>query len=392
MTISYRSGVTLMFFLRTRFQINASIFAQNRSMRNFHPLKVKEITRETDDCVSILFDVPQELKDSFKFIQGQYLTLLTDIGGEEVRRSYSICSGVDDDELRVAIKKVEGGRFSTFANERLKEGEVLQVMPPMGRFYTELKPSEQRHHVAFAAGSGITPVLSLIKTTLFRESKSVFTLFYVNRSSTSIIFKEAIEDLKDRYMGRFRVFHVLTREPGDLEMLSGRLDAGRCEEICNTFLDVSGADAFFVCGPEPMIHAVRETLEKLEVASDKIHFELFTSPVAGALRANDHQSKKTEMKEGSIAKVEVVLDGNTLAFDLPFDGQNVLDAALSRGADLPFSCKGGVCCTCRALLVEGEVHMDVNYSLEPDEMERGYILTCQSHPRSEKIVVDFDQQ
>lgn len=361
-------------------------------MRNFHPLKVKEITRETDDCVSIVFDVPQDLNETFKFIQGQYLTLLTNLEGEEVRRSYSICSGVDDDELRVAIKKVEGGRFSTFANERLKVGEVLQVMPPMGRFYTELKPSEQRHHVAFAAGSGITPVLSLIKTTLFREPKSVFTLFYVNRSSTSIIFKEAIEDLKDRYMGRFRVFHVLTREPGDLEMLSGRLDAGRCEEICNTFLDVNDADAFFVCGPEPMIHAVRETLEKMEVASDKIHFELFTSPVAGALRADDHQSKKTEMKGDSIAKVEVVLDGNTLAFDLPFDGQNVLDAALSRGADLPFSCKGGVCCTCRALLVEGEVHMDVNYSLEPDEMERGYILTCQSHPRSEKIVVDFDQQ
>ncbi len=362
-------------------------------MRNFYPLRVSRIRRETDDCVSIVFDVPADLTETFQFIQGQYLTLRTEINGEDLRRSYSICSGVDDNELRVAVKKVPGGRFSTYANEGLKVGDELQVMPPMGRFYTELKPEQSRHHVAFAAGSGITPVLSLIKTTLAREPKSTFTLFYVNKTSTSVIFKRELEDLKDRHLSRFRLFHILTREPGDLEMLSGRLDEGRCGEICRTFLDVNRADAFFICGPEPMIHAVKDSLSQMGVDSAKIHFELFTTSAAAPSRADVHPAGQAEQKKQTGAsRVEIVLDGNRMEFDLAYEGKNVLDAALARGADLPFSCKGGVCCTCRALLVEGEVHMDVNYSLEPDELERGYILTCQAHPRSEKIVVDFDQQ
>jgi ring-1,2-phenylacetyl-CoA epoxidase subunit PaaE len=363
-------------------------------MRHFHPLRVRELRQETDDCVSICFEVPSDLTETFSFIQGQYLTLRATIEGEDVRRSYSICSGVDDGELRVAVKKVAGGRFSTFANEVLTEGEFLDVMPPMGRFYTALHPEQARRHVAFAAGSGITPVMSLIKTTLHREPESTFTLFYVNKDSMSIIFKSALEDLKDRYLSRFRMFHILTREPGDLEMLSGRLDEARCTEVCRTFIDVLDADAFFICGPEPMIHAVRGSLEKMGVAPDNVHFELFTAAAPAPSRADEHPAGQAERQEGhgTKAKVEVILDGNRMEFDLDYSGKNVLDAALERGADLPFSCKGGVCCTCRALLVEGEVHMDVNYSLEPDELERGYILTCQAHPRTERIVVDFDQQ
>lgn len=363
-------------------------------MRHFHPLRVRQIRRELEDCVSVTFDVPTELTDTFKFIQGQYLTLRTTIDGEDTRRSYSICSGVDDGELRVAIKKVPNGQFSTYANEVLKVGDELQVMPPMGRFYTELQPDKMRHHVAFAAGSGITPVMSLIKTTLDREPESTFTLFYTNKDSQSIIFKSELEDLKDRHLKRFRLFHVLTREPGDLEMLSGRIDEARCRDLCSTFVDVDQADTFFICGPEPMIHAVKNGLQGMGVEETKIHFELFTSSSAAPFRADEHPAGQAERKEGqgTKAKVEVVLDGNRMEFDLDYSGKNVLDAALERGADLPFSCKGGVCCTCRALLVEGEVHMDVNYSLEPDELERGYILTCQAHPRSEKIVVDFDQQ
>ena len=359
-------------------------------MRHFHSLTVKQVRRETDDCVSVTFDVAADLKDQFQFIQGQYLTLKTSINGEEVRRSYSICSGVDE-ELRVAIKEVEGGKFSTWANRSLKAGDAIEVMPPMGRFFVELKPSEKRHHVAFAAGSGITPVLSLAKTTLLKEPNSTFTLFYVNKTSTSIIFKEELENLKDRYMSRFRLFHILTREPGDLEMLSGRLDKARCHQVCSTFVDVAEADAFFVCGPEAMIHAVKDTLADMGVEPSKVHFELFTTAAATAEKPVGSSTQKTE-RSGKSARVEVVLDGNRMEFDLPYDGQNVLDAALARGADLPFSCKGGVCCTCRALLVEGEVKMDVNYSLEPDELERGYILTCQAHPTTDRIVVDFDQQ
>ena len=363
------------------------------NMRHFHSLAVKQLTQETEDCVSIVFDVPQALEEQFKFTQGQYLTLRKEIGGEDLRRSYSICSGVDDNELRVAVKKVAGGRFSTYATEQLRVGDALEVMPPMGNFFVELQPEARRHHVAFAAGSGITPVLSLIKTTLAKEPNSTFTLFYVNKTSTSIIFREQLEDLKDRYMSRFRLFHLLTREPSDLEMLSGRLDVERCGQICTTLLDVQQVDAFFVCGPEAMIHAVRSTLEGMGVGPAKIHFELFTTPVAAAaeVKTQTETTSNANQKSGASA-VEIVLDGNRMEFELAYDGMTVLDAALKRGADLPFSCKGGVCCTCRAKLVEGEVHMDLNYSLEPDELERGFILTCQAHPRTAKIVVDFDQQ
>lgn len=360
-------------------------------MRHFHTLTISDVRNETSDCVSIAFEVPAELKEKFNFTQGQYLTLRKEINGEDVRRSYSICSGRHDGELRVAIKRVEGGRFSTFATQSLKVGDVLDAMPPMGNFFVELDAKKQRNYVAFVAGSGITPAMSLMKTTLVEEPESTFTLFYSNKTTAEIIFKGELEDLKDRYMNRLRVFHILTREPNDIELFTGRIDAAKCEGLCKNFVDVTDCDAFFICGPEPMIHAVKDQLIKDGVSESNVHFELFTSPLTGALKETVKKEVKSEDK-GKASSVEIILDGNRMVFDLAYDGENVLDAALKKGADLPFACKGGVCCTCRALLVEGEVDMDVNYSLEPDELERGFILTCQSHPRSKKIVVDFDQQ
>lgn len=361
-------------------------------MPKFHLLRVNDIRRETADCVSVNFEVPEELKEAYAFTQGQYLTLRTDINGEDTRRSYSICSGVDDGELRVAIKQVEGGLFSTYANKELKVGDELKVMTPMGNFFVPLDPKNNKHYVAFTAGSGITPVLSLIKTTLKREPHSTFTLFYTNSRVRSIIFREELEDLKDTHMGRLRLFHLLTREPSETPIMAGRMTKEKCLQLTESILDVDTADAFFLCGPAEMIMDVRQALEEKGVPNDKVHFELFTAPGLKKESAAPEIVTARQEHKGKMSKVEVILDGSRILFDLPYDGSPVLDAALERGADLPFSCKGGVCCTCRAKLVEGEVDMDLNYSLEPDEIERGFILTCQSHPRTERIVVDFDHQ
>jgi len=354
---------------------------------HFEQLPVREVRRETNDCVSIAFEVPENLKASFQFIQGQYITLKTKIGGEEVRRSYSICSSPLDDELRVAVKKVPNGIFSTYANELLKAGDQLDVMPPMGKFFTPLVPTQKKNYVGFAAGSGITPLLSIIKTTLQTERESTFTLVYGNRNRHSIIFRETLEALKNKYMDRFRLIHILSRETTDTPLNSGRIDADKCLVLCDKTIDLEQTDEFFLCGPEEMIFAVKNVLEQQKVPAQKIHFELFTT--AG------QQNKKIKPQEeetdkGPKSKITVKLDGISFDFELSQKGDAILDAALKHGADLPYACKGGVCCTCRAKLVEGEVDMEVNYGLEPDEIEQGFILTCQSHPKSEKVVVDFD--
>lgn len=352
---------------------------------HFHELTVSDIRRETNDCVSIAFSIPPELKETYQYRQGQYITLRKTLNGEELRRSYSVCSSPLDNELRVAVKKT--GLFSTFANEHLKKGDTLDVMPPLGKFFTELYPNQVKQYAGFAAGSGITPLLSIIKTTLRVESKSSFTLVYGNRNRHSIIFKEELEGLKNLYMDRFRVIYILSREKTDASINFGRIDAEKCTALCGKNLDISQTDEFFLCGPEEMIFSVKEQLEQLGIDKKQIHFELFTSP--GAKRSSvvrRQTSVKTEVK----SKITVKLDGITFDFDLGFEGDTILDAALKQGADLPYACKGGVCCTCRAKLVEGEVDMDVNYGLEPEEIEQGFILTCQSHPRTEKVVVDFD--
>jgi len=356
-------------------------------MLHFHELVVNEVKKETNDCVSVSFTVPPDLKETFQYKQGQYITLRTKINGEETRRSYSICSSPLDNELRIAVKKVEQGIFSTHANDHLQKGDTLDVMPPIGKFFTELHAAQTKNYIGFAAGSGITPLLSIIKTTLRTELTSSFTLVYGNRNRHSIIFKEELEGLKNVYMDRFRVIYILSREKTDAAINFGRIDAAKCTDLCNKNLDIATTDEFFLCGPENMIFSVKDQLKQMGVDEKKIHFELFTT--AGMKKVTGNQLP-VPGKEEVKSKITIKLDGITFGFDLSFEGDAILDAALKNGADLPYACKGGVCCTCRAKLIEGEVDMDVNYGLEHEEIEQGFILTCQSHPRTEKVVVDFD--
>lgn len=355
-------------------------------MLHFHPLTVKEIRQETADTVSVAFHIPDALKESFTYKPGQYLTIKAMINGEEQRRSYSLCSSPLDNEWRVAVKKVPNGIFSTYANEQLKAGDVLEVMPPLGHFTTEVNAANKKEYIGFAAGSGITPIISIIKTVLHTEPQSRFTLVYGNKNRHSIIFKEIIEGLKNKYIDRFRAIHVLSREVTDANINSGRIDANKCNELFTMFANIN-ADEFFICGPESMIFCVKDFLEAKGVDSKKIHFELFTSP---------GQKKQTNISGPQIhddapkSKVTIKLDGRSFDFELAYEGENVLDAALRQGADLPYSCKGGVCCSCRAKLIEGEVDMDVNYALEADEVKAGFILTCQSHPKTPSVVIDYD--
>jgi ring-1,2-phenylacetyl-CoA epoxidase subunit PaaE len=354
---------------------------------HFEQLTVSDIRRETNDCVSIAFQIPESVKEKFTFIQGQYITLRTHINGEEIRRSYSICSSPLDGELRVAVKEVPGGLFSTYANRELKVGQMLDVMPPMGKFYTRLDPAQSNRYVAFAAGSGITPILSIIKTTLLTEPESHFTLVYGNRNRHSIIFRETLEALKNKFMNRLSIIYLLSQERTDTAIHSGRIDQEKCTELLQKPIQANQVKAFFLCGPEEMIFSVKDLLLQKGVAEENIHFELFTTSKQQQ-RAN--HSRPTEEATGPVSDITVTLDGISFDFRLPQNGEAILDAALRNGADLPYACKGGVCCTCRAKLIEGEVSMDVNYGLEPEEIQQGFILTCQSHPKSSKVVVDFD--
>ncbi len=360
-------------------------------MVSFHTLKVKAVKKETPDCVSIAFDMPESLKEAYLFKPGQYLTLKKQLNGEEVRRSYSICASPHEEILRVAVKKVEGGKFSTFANDELQSGEELEVLSPMGNFTTDLDPENENHYVAFAAGSGITPVLGLLKAILHEEPKSYFTLFYGNRGVDSIIFRDEIESLKNKHVDRLSVHHVLSRENLGAKLFSGRIDSEKCEVYAKLLFNPEEVAKFFICGPEEMIHDIRETLEQQKIDSKKIKFELFTSPT-GKLGKPKTAAPKRTVDPSKESKVTIKLDGDTIDMVIPYGGDSILDTALKKGADLPFACKGGVCCTCRAKLIKGDVDMDVNYALEPDEVKAGFILTCQSHPRSPELFVDFDEK
>ncbi|MGB4844398.1 MAG: 1,2-phenylacetyl-CoA epoxidase subunit PaaE [Ferruginibacter sp.] len=353
---------------------------------HFHKLQVKEVRKETPDCVSIAFAVPEAVQQEFIFEQGQNITVKKEISGEEIRRSYSICSAPFENELRVAVKKVDGGRFSSFANTDLKAGDILDILPPTGKFNTKLKTENKKQYLAFAAGSGITPVISIIKTTLQTEPASTFTLVFGNRGRHSIIFFEELEALKNKYLNRFNFINILSREKTDAPINFGRINNDKLNELSH-LIDYKNTDEFFICGPEEMIFCVKDFLEDLDIDKKKIHFELFTTP--GQKRNTVHKSQVAG-NNGPASKITVKLDGRSFDFDLGFDGENILDAALKQGADLPFACKGGVCCTCKAKLIEGEVDMEVNWGLEQEEVEQGYILTCQSHPKTEKVIVDFD--
>ncbi len=355
---------------------------------HFHKLTVKNIIKETPDCVSIEFNVPHDLKDAFQYTQGQSINIKTTLNGEEIRRTYSICASPQENRLKVAVKKVEGGLFSTYANEQLKNGDELEVMTPLGKFNTQLDSAQSKNYVAFAAGSGITPIISIIKATLAAEPQSSFTLIYGNRSRSSIIFFEELEGLKNKYMQRFTLIHILSREKTDAAINFGRITKDKCTHLFEKLVDLKHADEFFLCGPQEMIMDVQDFLEANGVNEKKVHFELFTTEKKRKAASN---KLKAESENIPSSKIEMKLDGRTFLFDIPLNSDaTILDAAMQLGADVPYACKGGVCCTCKAKLVEGEVEMDVHWGLDHEEIEQGFILTCQSHPKTEKVVVDFD--
>ncbi|MET3133440.1 ring-1,2-phenylacetyl-CoA epoxidase subunit PaaE [Oxalobacteraceae bacterium GrIS 1.11] len=357
-------------------------------MSKFYPLSVSKVSNETRDTIAVTFAVPPELKDSFQFLQGQHLTLRTQIGAEDVRRSYSICSAVQDGALRVAIKRTPGGLFSTWANENLKAGATLDVMPPMGHFNVSLAAENRKHYLAFAAGSGITPIISIIKTTLLAEPHSRFTLFYGNRSSSSVIFKEELTDLKDLYMERLNLAYVMSREQQDIDLFNGRIGQEKCEHFLRHWIKIEDFDTAFICGPEDMMLGVSAALQAGGMAKQDIKIELFAASIP------KHQHQPRTHADAAVrheTEVTVIMDGNHTTFTMDQDKESILDAGLRQGIDMRYSCKGGVCSTCRCKLVDGKVDMDVNYALEDYEIARGFVLSCQSFPVSDKVVVDFDQ-
>ncbi len=352
-----------------------------------HDLSVKSVHSETEDSVVVSFDIPDELHEEFSFVAGQYLTLETSLNEEKVRRSYSLCSAPFEEEWKVAIKKVESGKFSTYANMDLKAGDTLKVLGPEGNFKLNTKKDNQNHYVAFAAGSGITPILSMIKSVLKEESKSRFTLFFGNRNVDTIIFRNELEDLKNKYLSRLSVHHVLSKEKLGSPLFFGRIDAQKCNRFSSVFFDPKRVSGFYLCGPSKMIFDIRDELTNLEVDSSNIHFELFTTDDIKVEKKVEERSFDPTTE----SKVTIVLDEESFDMPLAYGGLSVLDAALAAGADLPYACKGGVCSTCKAKITEGEVVMDVNYALESDEVENGFVLTCQSHPRTSTLTVNFDE-
>ena len=356
-------------------------------MSKFYPLTVSRVKHETRDAIAVTFAVPPELKSTFAYQQGQHLTLRTLINGEDVRRSYSICSAVQDDLLRVAIKRTPGGLFSSWANESLLAGATLEVMPPMGHFNVPLEPDSERHYLVFAAGSGITPILSIIKTTLQAEPKSRFTLVYGNRASSSVIFRDELTDLKDVYMGRLKLVYVMSREQQDIELFNGRITGDKCSAFLKHWIDIRDIDIAFICGPEDMMHGVSKSLQDAGMAKEKIRIELF----AASIPKHEHRPRPIEAGARQQTEVTVIMDGSAASFTMDKDKESILDAGIRAGIDMRYSCKGGVCSTCRCKVVDGNVEMDVNYALEDYEVARGFVLSCQAFPITDKVVVDFDQ-
>jgi ring-1,2-phenylacetyl-CoA epoxidase subunit PaaE len=357
-----------------------------KSMAKFHTIKVADIYKETKDCSVISFDIPAELQPEFNYKQGQHLTLRTHINGNEVRRSYSLCSSPVENKWQVAVKKINEGLFSTFANDVLKKGDTIDVMPPNGTFFVEANPTQAKNYIAFAAGSGITPILSIIKTHLATEPNSTFKLFYLNRTVKSIIFKEEIEQLKNVYFNRFEIFHFLTKEHRVSELFNGRFTKEKINVLTDRLIDVSSTDECFICGPEDMIFLLRDELINAGLAKDKIHYELFNTGLSeeDKQRINKIVEKKVEGTE-----VTIIDGGKEFHFVMGDDFDNILDGAIAAGADLPYACKGGVCSTCRCKVVDGSVEMKLNYSLEEDELAKNFVLSCQAVPTSKKVVVDF---
>jgi len=357
-------------------------------MSRYHPLRIAEIRRETTESVSLWLEVPEKLKNEFAFKPGQYLNCRTMIDGEEVRKSYSICAVPSDPFLGIAVKKVRGGKMSTYINDVLKAGETFDVTPPEGKFTLPDSLPQDALLVFFAAGSGITPVISQVRFFLDHYPEGQVVLFYSNRSSDTIIFREQLEALKNENMNRFSIYHILTKEISGVEIFSGRIDQAKCAEFGRHFFNPAEVHTAFICGPELMIMDVKSSLQQLGLREDQIRFELFGTGAFYSKKKEDD----TLIPEGEdkISRVTIRIDGHEVDMMLPYRGQAVLDAGIAAGLDIPFSCKGGVCSTCRAQVVEGKVHMDIHYGLEPDEIDAGHVLTCQSHPRTERLILDYD--
>jgi len=359
-------------------------------MNQFYSLTVASVAKNTRDAVVVTFDVPSDLHDKFSFRPGQYLTLRTQLDGDELRRSYSICAAPGDRQLRVAIKRLNDGAFSSWANEHLVAGQTLDVMSPDGHFTIDFSPDQARNYVAFAVGSGITPILSLVKTALEIEPGSTFTLFFGNRASSAVLFREEIEDIKNRYMQRFSLVYVMSREHQDIDLFNSRLDGAKAEQLLTLWMDPSRIDYAFVCGPQDMTESVTQALRDKGLDKSQIKFELFGSPKGPRALRTGQEARKAPGND--VCEVTVVQDGLTRTLTIEKNKDSVLDSALAQGIELPYSCKGGVCSTCRCKVIEGEVDMDANFALEDYEVARGFVLCCQSFPVTDKLVIDFDQE
>lgn len=356
-------------------------------MAEFYNIRIANIYKETKDTSVVTFDIPENLQNNFKFIQGQHLTLKKDINGEDVRRSYSLCSSPIENEWKVAIKQIPGGIFSTYANTEFKSGDSLEIMEPTGNFYVDVESEASKNYIAFAAGSGITPLLSIIKTHLTLEPKSTFKLFYLNQTVKSIIFKEEIEQLKNEFFNRFQVFYFLTKEQRDIPFLNGRFDKEKLSILTKTFIDIEDTNHCFICGPQDMIFLIREELQAAGLDKEKIHYELFFS---GSTEAIDKKIAEALKQKSEGTEVTIIDGGTEFHFVMDEDSDTILEGALAAGADLPFACKGGVCSTCKCKIIEGSVEMKVNYALEDYEVKNNFVLSCQSVPTSKKVKLDFD--
>lgn len=359
-------------------------------MARFHSLQVIDVHRDTRDAVVVTIKPSPEASELFTFIPGQYLTFRREFDGEELRRSYSICSGIEDGVLQVGIKRVEGGAFSTWANEELEVGAVLDAMPPMGSFHIPVEPDAAKNYLGFAGGSGITPLLSIIKSRLIQEPKSRFTLVYANQQISSMMFRDELEDLKNTYMGRLSIIHIFDREGQEIDLFTGRIDREKCESLFSSWINLPSIDTAFICGPEPMMLTIADALKEHGLPKEKIKFELFASAQPGRAR----RQKAAESGSADAAKrtvATVTLDGVSRTFEFAKEGLSLLDAALENDLDAPYACKAGVCSTCKAKVLEGEVDMLINHALEDYEVEQGYVLSCQCYPVSDRVVVSFDE-
>lgn len=352
----------------------------------FHKLRVAALTPLTDDSLTITFDVPDELREDYRFQGGQHVAVMSEVAGDQVRRNYSICAPEPSGILRVAVKRLPEGVFSGYAHSTLKVGDRLDVLTPSGRFFTPLDPATAKHYAAVAAGSGIAPIVSIMSSALEVEPESECTLIYGNRTTRSIMFLEELQDLKNRFPARFAFYNVLSREPQDVELFNGRIDGPKLSGFLQKFVAQETVDEWFLCGPMEMVDKVRAALLDHGVDANHVHRELFhTGPVPPTRRLDDDT-----VREAGASEVTFILDGRRSTLEVQRLGEPILDCALRIRPDAPYACKGGVCGTCRAKLVEGEVEMDQNFALEADELEAGYVLACQSHPTSERVRLDFD--